>query len=214
MSVMDRWILRFSNRLAFGQFLSRSGEWLAGYLFVAGTLVLLAKLALPGWFRSAGLDSALASFALPGFDPLRITVTPVGLAAGVIPVVAAAWWFSRRSPYSRCESVAMLDRRLEAGGLLMTLSEAPDEEWTERLPQLERMWRDCLPRVRPVRFAKLVVLPGLFAAAVCIVPVREAKTESLLRNTVGRQASQQLEEMLRDARRGRSPRGRRGAGAS
>lgn len=173
MTTANRWIDRFLNRVRFGQFLQRAAEWLAGYLFVFGSAVLLVKLFLPSFWPQV-----------------------LWLAAAAVPVLLVAWFFSRRNPYTRTESVALLDRRLSLGGLLMTLSETPDEQWTERLPQVEEVWREGLPRLRPVRFARFLALPFVFAIAACFVPLRPAETAPVLRNTVGRQASQELEELL------------------
>ena len=64
----------------------------------------------------------------------------------------------------------MLDQKLAAGGLLMTLSELPGAAWKARLPQLESLWRRALPTLRPVRFARVLILPIVFAVATCFEP--------------------------------------------
>lgn len=173
MSSMDRWIVRTLRRLHFGQFLQTVAEWLAAFLFVFGGAVLAVKLLAPkGW-------------------PHVLWV-----AGGAVPVALVAWILSRRNRYSRSDSVALLDRRLQTGGLLLTLSERPDREWVERLPQMEAVWRDSLPRIRPVRFAKTLAAPLLFAVAACFVPLRKLPAEPVQTNLVGRNASNQLEETL------------------
>ena len=118
------------------------------------------------------------------------------LVAGAVPVAFAAWWISGRELFSRTESVALLDNRLEAGGLLMTLCEAPDELWEERLPQLEMLWKTSLPQYRPVRFARQMAGPFVFVLAACLVPLREVKAAPTLKNTAGEQATSQLQELL------------------
>ena len=173
MSPMDRWIERHLRRLAFGRFLERAADALAVFLFVFGTAVLVVKLLVPALWPHV-----------------------LWLAAAVVPVGLAAWIVSRRNRYTRTNSVAMLDRRLEVGGLLMTLAETPDEQWAEQLPQAESIWQESIPKVRPVRFAKCLMLPLLFAVGACFVPLREAKAEPILPNVVGKQASEQLVEML------------------
>jgi hypothetical protein len=173
MNSIDRWVERCWRRLRFGQFLQRLGELLAGFLFVFGTVVLLVKLLRPDFWPHV-----------------------LWLGLGAMPLAVSAWWLTRRDAFTRDDSVTLLDRRLNAGGLLMMLSEAPDRAWNERLPQLERVWRDSLPRFRPRRFARLTVLPLLFALGACAVPAREARTEAALSNTVGRQTSRELEELL------------------
>src|SRR5262245_21977660 len=100
MSARDRWIRRHLARLHFGQFLQRAAEWVGGFLFVFGSLVLLVKLLAPSLWPE---------------------VLWLGLGAG--PATVAAWWLSRTGRFTRGESVALLDRSLDAGGLLMTLSE-------------------------------------------------------------------------------------------
>lgn len=173
MNSIDHWIERCWRRLQYGQFMHRFSELLAGFLFAFGTLVLFVKLLLPAFWPHV-----------------------LWLALLVLPLVFAAWRLTRHDAFTRGDSVALLDRRLNAGGLLMMLSEVPDRAWDERLPQLEQVWREGLPRFRPRRFARLTVLPLLFAVGACAVPLREARTEAVLSNTVGRQASRELEEML------------------
>lgn len=173
MTSMDRWVERHQRRMAFGLFLERAADWLVGFFFVFGTAVLVVKLLAPGLWPNV-----------------------LWIALAVLPVSVAAWLLSRRNRYTRRESVAMLDRRLDAGGLLMTLSEAPDDQWSEQLPRMESIWSNSIPKVRPVRFAKNLWLPLLFALGSCFVPLREANTEPVLPNMVGKQASQELEELL------------------
>jgi hypothetical protein len=118
------------------------------------------------------------------------------LGAGAVPATGVAWWLSRRGRFTRVESVALLDQSLEAGGLLMTLSEAPDADWELRLPQVERLWRASLPRIRPRRFSYYVGLPLLFAIVACFVPQRQLPATTIEPRTVARQAAEQLEQML------------------
>lgn len=171
--VMDRWIRRYLAKLRFGLFLEHAARWLAGFLFVFGSAVLAVKLLLPAFW--------------PGV---------LWLATAIGPVLLGAWVWSRRNGYTRSESVALLDRKLETGGLLMTLDELEDGRWNETLPQTEKLWRESLPRIRPVRFATSLVLPCVFVLGTCFVPVREARTEPILHNTVGRDAAEELETML------------------
>lgn len=174
MSARDRWIERHLRRLHLGQFLQRAGELLAGFLLAFGTAVLLVKLLVPGLWPHV-----------------------LWLGLGAVPVLVAALWQSRRGQFTRTESVALLDRTLAAGGLLMTLTETADGEWESHLPQMDRLWRDSLPRVRPKRFASYVALPLLFAAGVCFVPLRQSAATPVQPRTVAQQATQQLEEMLK-----------------
>ncbi len=156
-----------------GEFLRQFGNWLAVYCFVFGGAVLVVKILFPGLWPQVLL-----------------------LGAAVIPLAIAAWWMTPRSGQGREATVAWLDRRIHAGGLLMALNEIPDPAWSSRLPGSEQAWNETLPRIRPVRFFQSLVLPVLFAIGACFVPLREARTESILENTVGRQASEQLQELL------------------
>lgn len=170
----DQWISRHVRRLRFGQFLHHAAEWVGGFLFAFGAVVLLVKVLIPG----------LWPHVLWG-------------AAGVVVPIAVAWRRSRAGRFTIEESVALLDRSLGAGGLLMTLREAPDGEWDTRLPQMDRLWRDSLPRMRPRRFASHVGLALAFAVAVCFVPLRSTSATSLQPRTAAQQATEQLAEMLK-----------------
>ena len=173
MTAADRWIERYLKRLAFGLFLQRFAVWFAGFLFVFGSAVLVVKLLVPAFWPHV-LWLALAS----------------------IPVTFVVWLLTRCNRFTRSESVALLDQKLDAGGLLMTLSETPDNGWAARLPQVESIWRESIPKVRPVRFAGYLVLPLVFAVGTCLVPLRKANPEPIIRNTAGTRAAEQLEEML------------------
>jgi hypothetical protein len=173
MSARDQWIRRHLRRLRFGQFLHRAGEWVGGYLFAFGAIVLIVKVLIP----------SLWPHVLWG-------------AVGAAACVLVAWRLSCRGRFTRTESVALLDTSLGAGGLLMSLQEAPDSEWESRLPHVERLWRSSLPRIRPRRFAWSVGLPLLFTVAVCFVPLRSTSATPLQPRTAGQQAAEQLEEML------------------
>jgi hypothetical protein len=173
MPSFERWIESHRQRLEFGRFLHRAADLLAVFLFVFGATLLAAKLLAPA-----------------------VWVHVLWGLAGVVPLAVLAWWTVRRAPLSRTETVALLDGQMRTGGLLMSLAEAPDPRWAERLPQAEQDWREGLPRIRPVRFARVVALPLLFAAGTALIPAREAKTEPVKLNHAARQATQQLQEML------------------
>jgi hypothetical protein len=177
-SVFDRWIDRYTTRVQIGDFLQRAAETGAAFLFAFGATVLAVKLLVP---------QAWPNILWGGM--------------GILPAWGVAWWFARRQHRQRWQSVARLDSALGSGGLLMMLSEMPDnemgnEEWGRSLPQLELAWKSALPRVRPKRFAGYLALPLLFAVGACFVPLREASTAVTLRNTVGQQAAQELADLL------------------
>jgi hypothetical protein len=170
----ELWTRKYLFRLQMGQFLQRAADGMAAFLLGFGTLVLVSKLLFP---------------------MLWPHVTWLGL--GAIPVLILAWQRSRQEAFTLTESVAYLDRKLNAGGLLMTLSEAPDEQWQQQLPQIEARWRNSLPRYRPLRFTKLVGLPFLFCLACGLVPLREDSVlEALNRQTVAEQNVEELKAMM------------------
>lgn len=173
MSTREQWIRRHLRRLRFGQFLHHAGEWVGGYLFAFGAVVLIVKVLIPSLWPHV-----------------------LWAAAGALVCLLAAWRLSLRGRFTQGESVALLDQSLGAGGLLMTLHEAPDSEWESRLPQLDRLWQRSLPRLRPRRFITHVGLPLLFAVAVCFVPQRSTSATPLQPRTAGQQAAEQLAEML------------------
>ncbi len=173
MTARDHWIDRHLRRLHIGQFLQRAVEWLTVYLFFFGTTVLVVKLTTPALWPHV-----------------------LWVAVGAVPVTLLAWWTSRTGQFTRGESVALLDRSLGAGGLLMTLTEAPDEDWETHLPQVERRWRESLPRIRPKRFAGSLAMPVLFTIGACFVPLREISANPVVKNTAGQQATSELENML------------------
>jgi hypothetical protein len=173
----DRWIDRYAARIRLGEFLQRAAETGAAFLFAFGAVVLAVKLLIPQAWPNVLWGSV-----------------------GLVPAWGLAWWLARRHYRSRGESVARLDSALGSGGLLMMLSELSDsergQEWMHDLPQIERAWKEAMPRVRPRRFASYLALPLLFAVGACFVPLREGTTALALRNTVGQQAAQELEALL------------------
>jgi len=173
MSSADKWIDRFLKRVRIGEFLKRAADFGAVFLFSFGTIVLIVKMLIPGMWPHV-----------------------LWLAAFAVPVAYAAWAVARRNFCSRADSIAMLDKSINAGGLLMTLSERPDPFWRDRLPKLELQYREALPKYRPKRFAGYLALPLMFAVASCFVPLREASTAPVLKNTVAREVTEQLEELL------------------
>lgn len=172
MPEFDRWVRRYVRRISVGEFLRDAAEWLAGFCFVFGAAVLAVKLRWPNLWPQV-----------------------LWIVAASLPVTGVAWWLSRRRRFSRQDAVAMLDQKLEAGGLLMTLSELPGAAWKARLPQLESLWRRALPTFRPVRFAKVVILPIVFAVATCFVPLRDIN-DPIVKGAVAQQTMQRLEELM------------------
>ncbi|MBA3313047.1 MAG: hypothetical protein M3552_01305 [Planctomycetota bacterium] len=165
----DRFIGRLRRRLLLGDLLHVSAGWLAGFLIVFGSAVLAAKLFGPQFW--------------PGVLWLGLLTIPM--------FAALAWRTSRRAPSDR-ETIALLDKRLGAGGLFMTLAERPDALWQQRLPGKEA-WSAVLPRFRPTRFLKAIAVPALFAIGAGFIPAREVPPPGP-RVTVGSSAAQELAE--------------------
>jgi hypothetical protein len=117
-------------------------------------------------------------------------------ALGVVPVVASAAWSVGRRCYTPTETVALLDRRLSAGGLLMTLSESDDLAWESELDSRHPHWQATLFRVRPTRFARYVAVPLAFAVAAGFVPLRPVPSEENAPDAVARKTTARLEQMV------------------
>ena len=166
------WVQRLRQRVFLGEVLHVAANWLGLFCIAWGLCVLAVKLFHPAWWPN---------------------VLWCGLA--VVPVAATAVWLAwRRMPADR-DMVALLDRRLNAGGLLMMLSERPEADWTTRLPQNERLWSAALPHFRPVRFVKTLAIPALFLLAAGFIPARALPTPPPA-TTVGTDAAKELAEAL------------------
>lgn len=172
---LERFVARFRLRTRVGEFLRSAAEGLAIFLCVFGGLVLLVKLALPALWPNV-----------------------LWTLAAAVPLAGTIWWFAGSRTWTRRESIAELDRRIGAGGLLMTLLERPDPEWAGRLPQDPGVWLRAIPRVWPRRFAAVVTGPLVFAVAACFVPLRQANSSLIAPHAVAQQATQELEELLKE----------------
>ncbi|MGC1276034.1 MAG: hypothetical protein WBC44_20205 [Planctomycetaceae bacterium] len=157
------------RRWLVGELLRGAAGWSAGLLLVLGAAILGVKL--------------FAAHFWPDVLWLGLLALPIAAIVG--------WQAMRRMPSDR-ELIAVLDRKLAAGGLLMTLSERPDSTWRHRLPAVEH-WKEALPRVRPVRFAKTVAVPALFVVGAGFVPPREAPAPAP-QVTAGTDAAKELSE--------------------
>jgi hypothetical protein len=182
MNPFETWIARQRRRLSLGVFLTAFADGMAVFLLAFGTSVLIVKLARPGLWPAV-----------------------LWLVALAIPLTAWAWTRSRRRSFSRSQAVALLDTKTGAGGLLMTLCETADsgtidKGWADRLSAWNPNWKSSLPRLRPVRAARRLWLPVLFALGCCFVPLREARTDSLHTNFVGTQAAESLTQTLETLR--------------
>lgn len=113
--------------------------------------------------------AVLASVGIVGARLLGHTVAPrPWWAVAVLPVAAAAWWRWRRDRLPLPLAAQHLDRRLQAGGLLVAQQEgAPlDAGWQAVLAeQLERT-RDALPRLR---LGDLLLRPALALAIAALL---------------------------------------------
>lgn len=189
MTQFDFWLERLARRVRWGEFLHRVANWLAVYLLAAGTIVLMGKLAVPRQSWPGPLEAA---------DQQAVAwLLGLVVLGGALPV-GVTWWLSQRSRMTRVDLVAWLDRRLDAGGLLMTLSETPDSSWNERLPVAEAAWKRCLPQVRPRRFTRQLLVPVVFLVIACAMPWRTALPGTVLRDTVGQRETGELVRLLEE----------------
>jgi hypothetical protein len=159
--------------LALGLFLQRAGEGLAVFLFLFGASVLTAKLFLPQFWPNV-----------------------LWLGVLVIPLLAMAARFASRVPFSRTEAVALLDRQLKGGGLIMSLAESDDPAWHARLPQTPELWKRKLPKLRPVRFFRLIGWPMVFVLGALLIPLRNPHPAMGFSPAVSQQATRQLDTMI------------------
>lgn len=155
MTDVRTWIDRCCRRLNRGVVLRTAADWLAVWLCAFGTSLLVVKYAWPGWWPHV----------LWG-------------AATLVPVLVLAGRRALRQRFLASDGAALLDRRLGTDGLLMTVSERGDARWGQTLPGDEQAWLAALPRLRPVRFARIVALPLAFAATALLIPARAERQKS------------------------------------
>lgn len=182
---IEKWIRLFEQRTRWGAFLRVSAEILAVFLCVLGVVILGVKLLAPSLWPHVLWTSAAA-----------------------VPLAGWAWWQSRREVWSRREVIARLDSELGTGGLLMTLtdravlgSDSPETSpgaWAARLPVDRAQWWTAIPRLWPERFLKVIAGPAVFAFATLLVPLRQLPVVQATPNAVARQATSQLEELLKE----------------
>jgi hypothetical protein len=172
MTNLQHWIDRCCRRLNRGVVLKVTAEWLAVWLCAFGTLLLVTKVAWPALWPHV-----------------------LWLGLSLVPVVGFAVQRAFRDRYSSTDGAALLDRRMNAGGLLMAVAERPNGRWRQQLPQEEAVWSLALPTVRPVRFARVVALPLAFAVVALLLPARQIPTSAATSGGT-LPAVQELPEML------------------
>ena len=175
---IDDWIHRHHKRLAFGHSLRVVAPWLAVFLLSFGSAVLLVKLQFP----------ALWPGVLWGF-------------VGVVPVWMTASGFGMRNQLSRRQSTAMLDSRIEAGGLLMTVAETRHSEWATALPRNHELWRRSMPKLDGFAFLRRLLIPVVFTIAVCFVPLRAELTAKVPPRSAAARVAQDLHRTLKALQR-------------
>jgi len=174
MSKRDQWLRRLQRRLQLGLFTKWLVRYLAISLFIAGILILSLKLLVPEiWPHN------LWAFLL------------------VIPAIGLGWIRSVRETYSQQDSVAFLDSQIGAGGLLMSIDESPDSFWESRLPELDKIWKNSLPRWKFSRVLRAEAAPVAFVLAACLIPDRILEPMRLERPEVAQREIEQLRESLK-----------------
>lgn len=171
----QRWLQRIRRRLHFGLFLKHFTDWTVVFCMAIGCAFLATKL-----FWASGWPYMLWFLLLS------------------VPLVFGAWWFSRRERYADNQSVALLDQRLGAGGLLMTVVESPDDQWEHQLPVANQVWKQAIPAVRPWRTLKHLALPILFLVFTSLIPSRTVQSMTAIPSTVSRTEVSRLSEMLEE----------------
>lgn len=174
MTQKEQWLRRLVRRLQLGLFLQRFVDGGVIFCLTAGVVFLVVKLLWPVWWPATQY-----------------------LLLAAIPLVPIAYWLSRRSMYSPTQMVALLDRRIGAGGLLMTLMEQPDENWESQLPARRQDWLPGLPPIRPVRLLKHLSIPFLFLLAAFFLPPRDVPLLSAQPSAISLTQTEQLEELLK-----------------
>ena len=166
------------RRLNRGVVLKVAAEWLAVWLCVFGTVVIVAKRAWPGLW--------------PGI---------LWAAISVIPVLVLSRRRALERRFLAGDGAALLDDRLGAHGLLMTVAERPDSSWRQHLPADEMSWAQAMPRLRPIRFAKVVWLPAIFLGIALTLPAKEAPLDPAKKNRPRLKAVTQLPQMLEELKK-------------
>ncbi len=173
MTQKELWLRRLVRRLQFGVFLKSFVDAAVVFCLSVGVVFLAVKLLWPAWWPAT-----------------------LYLLLLTIPLTLAAYWLSRRAMYSQSQTVAMLDRRIGAGGLLMTLMEQPHDQWESRLPEARQDWLRGLPPIRPVRLLKHLVVPLLFLVAAIALPPRIAQSLTYQPSAISQTQTEQLDQLL------------------
>jgi|GEM_PF-1035897 len=177
MTDLQHWIDRCRRRLNRGLVLKLTAEWLAVWLCAFGTLLLVTKVAWPALWPNV-----------------------LWLGLTVVPVVGLSVRRALRDGFTATDGAALLDRRLKANGLLMSVAEKPNGHWRDRLPREPEVWTAALPKVRPVRFARVMALPLAFAVVALLLPARPMPTSAAApRRTLP--AVRELPEMLAELKK-------------
>ena len=178
MTNVQYWIAHCCRRMNRGLILKVTAEWLAIWLCLFGTVTLLTKVVWPVFWPQV-----------------------LWLGLTVVPVLVFSVRSALRNRYTMSDGAAFLDGRLRAGGLLMTVAEKHDGEWRKSLPREEFLWQSALPKVRPVRFARVVVLPLLFAVIALLLPVRSRPSHAATTTRRPLPAVEELPELLAELKK-------------
>ncbi|GAB4141746.1 MAG: hypothetical protein Tsb009_11630 [Planctomycetaceae bacterium] len=172
------WLDCCRRRLDFGEFLRVTAEWIAGWLCLFGSMVIVVKLFQPALWPHV-----------------------LWLSIATIPITVFSWHLAKKSRHTISESAILLDQKLHTGGLLLALAESQNPHWERMLPANPARWKNSLPRIRPVRFFRLILLPLIFAIGACFVPLRESKTNASTPKRPGIAAVKELPAMLEDLKK-------------
>ena len=173
MNEYDIWVDKQLFRLRCGQFLEKAAEWLAGFFIAFGSFVLISKLAFPWMWPSV-----------------------LWLGMGIVPSIIIAGYFASFRKYQKSEAIALLDKQLNAGGLLMTMDETRDAQWQQRTNYPEEVLNNSLVKIRPTRFFSYLFFPLVFATTACFIPLREILSDVTTPPAVSQQAVTELSTLM------------------
>lgn len=167
------WLRRCQRRIELARFLERFSSWLALFLVLWTAAMLWCKLGAVEW---------LGIVRWSGF--------------AVIPLAMLCFFRCWRTRFTIDQVAALLDQSMQADGLLLTMSDQADGRWERQLPNELYQWREAMPRVVPVRFAKSQVLPVMFLMCVLVIPARSTTAHPVVENSVSQRTTDELTQML------------------
>ncbi len=165
---------KLTRRIRLGEFLSSVPPWIAGSLFLWGTLILFARVFAPG----------LMSFSLYGGV----------LVAGsiLVPLLTSSW-----KTVTDEDITALLDRQIDGKNLLIAMEEtgADSEEWKQYVLEQARQHPGDLPSLNWMPVFRSIGPALLFLALIWVTPLPDVRQADADQNQ-NPLVSQKTEELL------------------